>query len=122
MPAQDFVYFIAYGLFLVGASLTLRRARPRASLWLMVAGVLLDFFATILPNAGFKSLAIGIGSSPAIVSGIALDVLVWTAFLAGVFVRLMGRQTLYYSIIVVIKIMWFVDLVLLLYGVYTIKA
>lgn len=122
VPAQDIVYFTAYVIFLVGSSLTLRQIRPVVSLWVMVTGVLIDFFATILPNAGFKSLAIGIGSSPEILAGITLGVLVWTVFLAAVFVRLMGRQSLYYSIIVAIKIMWFVDLVLLMYGVYTIKA
>jgi len=122
MSALDSIYFVAYALFLAGASLTLRRIRPGASLWVMVAGVVIDFFATVIPCAGFKSLAIGIGSSPAIVSAISLGVGIWTAFLAAVFIRLMGRQALFHTILIFIKIFWFIDLVLFMYGVYAIEA
>ena len=85
----------------------------------MVAGVLIDFFATVLPNTGFKSLAIGIGDSAPIIWGITLGVLVWTLFLVAVFIRLMERMTLFYFTIALIKVVWFIDLILFMYGVYT---
>ena len=118
MLVNDIVYFIAFCIFLIGASLYLRGIKDKYSLWIMVVGVLIDFFATILPNTGFKSLAIGIESSAELISGIILGVLVWTLFLGAVFVRLMGKQSLFYIMITVIKIAWFIDLVLVMHGVY----
>jgi len=85
----------------------------------MVAGVLIDFFATVIPHAGFKSLAINIGASAAIISGISLGVIVWTLFLAAVFVRLMGRIPLFCAMVAIIKVVWFIDLMLFMHGVYT---
>jgi hypothetical protein len=118
MPINDLTYFIAFCVFLIGTYLHFRGIKPKYSLWVMAAGVLIDYFATILPNTGFKSLAINIGTSVTIVLGATLGVLVWTLFLAAVFVRLMGRLTLFYVIIVAIKVMWFLNIVFYLYGVY----
>ena len=118
MPINDLTYFIAFCVFLIGTYLHFRGIKPKYSLWVMAAGVLIDYFATILPNTGFKSLAINIGTSVTIVLGATLGVLVWTLFLAAVFVRLMGRLTLFYVIIVALKVMWFLNIVFYLYGVY----
>lgn len=117
----DSLYLAAFCIFLIGASLTLREISPPYSLWIMVGGVLIDFFATVIPNRGFKSMAIGIGSSAEIVSGIVLGVLVWTIFLAAIFVRIRGNQSFFCTIIALIKLLWFVDLVLFFYGVYNFK-
>ncbi|MFC1592143.1 hypothetical protein ACFL43_06435 [Thermodesulfobacteriota bacterium] len=118
MPLKDSIYFIAFCVFLAGAALNLRGYKPRRSLWIMVVGVLIDFFATVLPHTGFKSLAIGIGTSPAIIAGIVLGVVVWTLFLAAVFVRLTGRVPLFCVMIALVKVLWFSNLVLCLHGVY----
>lgn len=118
MPVFDIISFAAFCIFLIGASLHFRGLRQTRALWCMVTGVLMDFFATILPNPGCKSLAIGIGSSPEIIAAIVLGVLVWTLFLAAVFVRLMGKTALFNRVITLIKVIWFIDLVLFMYGVY----
>jgi len=118
MPVFDIICFAAFCVFLVGASLHSRGIRQTRALWFMVAGILTDFFTTILPNSGCKSLAIGIGSNPEIVAAIVLGVLVWTLFLAAVFVRIMGKTALFHGMITLIKVIWFVDLVLFVYGVY----
>jgi len=120
MMANDIIYFIAFCIFLIGASLNFRGIKDKysLSLWIMVIGVLIDFLATIIPNTGFKSLAIGIEASAEIISGIILGVFVWTLFLGAVFVRLMGKLSLFYIIITVIKVAWFIDLILVMHGVY----
>lgn len=118
MPAYDLIYFLTFLTFLFGAYHELRGTNQRYALWLMVTGVVIDFFAAILPNAGFRSQAINIGVSAVIVSAIALEILVWTAFLAAVFVRLMGRMSLYVVIITAIKVLWFIDIILFVSGVY----
>ena len=118
MMANDIIYFIAFCIFLIGASLNFRGIKTKYSLWIMVIGVLIDFLATIIPNTGLKSLAIGIEASAEIISGIILGVFVWTLFLGAVFVRLMGKLSLFYIIITVIKVAWFIDLILVMHGVY----
>ena len=118
MLAIDIVYFIAFCIFLTGASLSFRGIKEKYSLWIMATGVLIDFFATILPSTGFKSLAIGIEGSAELITGIILEVLVWNLFLGAVFVRLMGKFSFFYIIITVIKVSWFIDLILIIHGVY----
>ena len=118
MPLVDGIYFLAFGLFLVGSSLHLRGVASRPALWLMAFSVVLDFYATIIPSSGFKSLAINIGAHLAIITGITLEISVWCLFLAAVFVRLMGKQPLFYRAITAIKILWFISLVAFMYGVY----
>jgi len=88
----------------------------------MGGGMLINFFGTVIPNPGFQSLAIGIGSNAAIVWAIALGVAVWAGFLAAVFVRLMGRKELFFWLIVCIKISWLADLILFIYGVYALTG
>ena len=113
------IYFFAYGLFLTGVFLGLKKHNRLTALWIMVCGVVLDFFATVIPCSGFKSLAINIGGSGIIVSGIALGVLVWVLFLVAFFVRLMEKQRLFSRMITIIAIAWCADLAVLLYGIYS---
>ncbi len=114
----DSVYFIAFVIFLIGAGLSLRGIKPRGSMGVMIFGVLIDFFASVLPNSGFKSLAIGIGNNPAIITGITLGIVIWALFLAAVFVRLMDKTAFFFVLIGLIKVVWFVDIMFFMYGVY----
>jgi hypothetical protein len=86
----------------------------------MVIGVLIDFFATVIPNTGFKSFAINIGASPPIMSGIIIGIFVWLLFLVSIFIRLMEKASMFYFIITLIKVLWFIDIILFMYGVYNI--
>jgi hypothetical protein len=122
MSPYDILYIVAYALFLCGASLACRGVWQKQALWIMGAGMLINFFGTVIPNPGFQSLAIGIGSNAAIVWAIALGVAVWAVFLAAVFVRLMGRRELFFSLIVGIKLCWLADLILFIYGVYALTG
>ncbi len=122
MSPYDILYILAYMLFLCGAALACRGVWQKQALWIMGAGMLINFFGTVIPNPGFQSLAIGIGSNAAIVWAISLGVAVWAVFLAAVFVRLMGRKKLFFWLIVCIKISWLADLILFIYGVYALTG
>lgn len=122
MSPYDTLYILAYMLFLCGAALACRSVRQKEALWIMGAGMLINFFSTVIPNPGCQSLAIGIGSNGAIIWAITLGVAVWAAFLAAVFVRLMGRKELFFSLIICIKLCWFADLILFIYGVYALTG
>ncbi len=122
MSPYDVIFIAAYLMFLYGAALTCRGRRQKQALWIMGAAMMVNFFGTVIPNPGFQSLAIGVGSNAAIVWAIVVGVALWTAFLTAVFVRLMGRKQLFFYLIVCIKICWFADLVLFMYGVYAIPG
>jgi len=122
MSPYDTIYIAGYILFLCGASLACRGRRQKHALWIMGSGMMVNFFGTVIPNPGFQSLAIGVGSNAAIVCAISLGVVVWVAFLTAVFVRLMGRKELFFYLIVCIKIAWLADLILFIYGVYALTG
>lgn len=122
MSLFDGLCCVAYVLFLLGEAQNFWGSVPAKSLWVMVLAVTTDFFITVVPNPGCKSLAINIGSSPEIITAIVLCVVVWLTFLGAVFVRLMGRMTLFFVLLVATKLLWFVDLVLFFYGVYNFRA
>jgi len=122
MSPYDILYIVAYALFLCGAALACRGVRQKQALWIMGTGMLINFFGTVIPNPGFQSQAIGIGSNAAIIWAIALGVAVWAVFLAAVFVRLMGRRELFFFLIVGIKLCWLADLILFIYGVYALTG
>ena len=122
MSPYDLLYILAYILFLCGAALACHGVLQKQALWIMGGGMMINFFGTVIPNPGFQSLAIGIGSNAAIVWAIALGVAVRAGFLAAVFVRLMGRKELFFWLIVCIKISWLADLILFIYGVYALTG
>ncbi|MCX8043079.1 MAG: hypothetical protein N3B18_03025 [Desulfobacterota bacterium] len=118
----DGVYCAAYIMFLTGAACAFSGWIPAGSLWLMAGGITVDFFATVIPNSGCKSLAINIGTHPLIIVAISICVMVWLLFLGAVFVHLMGRSAHFFVMIVITKVLWFLDLVLFFYGVYALHA
>lgn len=122
MSFFDGLCCVAYVLFLLGEAQSFRGSAPSTSLWVMVFAVTADFFTTVVPNPGCKSVAINIGSSPEIITAIVLCVVAWLTFLGAVFVRLMGRMTLFFVLLVATKLLWFVDLVLFFYGVYNFRV
>ena len=119
MSLNDTIYFISFSAFLAGMSLYFQGVKKSTSFWVMTVSVLVDFFATIIPNNGFKSLSINIGSSAMIMSAISLGILVWVLFLVAVFVKVMEKYFLFNILITIISVLWFIDIILYMYGVYT---
>lgn len=118
MGLGDIIYFAAYGIFLTGAFLFFRSSRKTTAHRMMTAGVLVDFFATVMPHSGFKSVAINVGSSATIISAMGLAAMVWLLFLASLFIRATQKNHYYYRMILSIIVLWFLNLVLFLHGVY----
>jgi hypothetical protein len=114
----DFIYLIAYCLFLIGAANSFQNNVPQSSIWTMSVAVLIDFLGSVLPVMRVKSLAINLPGNPAITAAIFLGILVWLLFLFALFIWKIKKIRLFHFIILSIEVIWFIDYVLLLYGVY----
>ena len=114
----DFIYLIAYCLFLIGAANSFQNNVPQSSIWTMSVAVAIDFLGSVLPVMRVKSLAINLPGNPAITAAIFLGILVWLLFLFSLFVWKIKKIRLFHFIILSIEVIWFIDYVLLLYGVY----
>ena len=114
----DFIYIIAYCLFLIGAANSFQNNVPQSSIWTMSVAVVIDFLGSVLPVMRVKSLAINLPGNPAITAAIFLGILVWLLFLFSLFVWKIKKIRLFHFIILSIEVIWFIDYVLLLYGVY----
>ncbi len=114
----DFIYLIAYCLFLIGAANSFQNNVPQSSIWTMSVAVVIDFLGSVLPVMRVKSLAINLPGNPAITAAIFLGILVWLLFLFSLFIWKIKKIRLFHFIILSIEVIWFIDYVLLLYGVY----
>jgi hypothetical protein len=118
MFKYDLIYIFAYIIFLVGAAMSFRR--KRYSFRIMSMAVLIDFFAVTVPFSGFKSLAISVETDTLIIIGTITEVLVWVLFVSAMFSRAMERKMIFSfdGMISVTKVLWFINLVTIFYGVY----
>jgi len=114
----DFIYLIAYCIFLIGAANSFQNNVPQSSIWTMSVAVVIDFLGSVLPVMRVKSLAINLPGNPAITVVIFLGILVWLLFLFALFIWKIKKIRLFHFIILSIEVIWFIDYVLLLYGVY----
>jgi hypothetical protein len=114
----DFVYLIAYCIFLIGAASSFQNNISQSSVWTMSVAVVIDFLASVLPIMRVKSLAINLPGNPAVTVAIFLGILVWLLFLFALFIWKIKKIRLFHFIILSIEVIWFIDYVLLLYGVY----
>jgi len=115
---DDFIYLIAYCIFLIGAANSFQNNVPQSSIWTMSVAVVIDFLGSVLPVMRVKSLAINLPGNPAITVAIFLGILVWLLFLFALFIWKIKKIRLFHFIILSIEVIWFIDYVLLLYGVY----
>jgi len=84
---------------------------------------LIDFFAVTMPFSGFKSLVISVETNTPIVIGMVTGVLVWILFVLAALSRIVEKKSVisvisFDGMISVIKVLWFIDLVTVFYGVY----
>jgi len=121
MIKYDLIYAFAYILFLVGAFMNFRKIRY--SFRIMSLAVLIDFFAVTMPFSGFKSLVLSVETNTPIIIGMVTGVLVWILFLLAALSRMMEKKSVisvisFDGMISAIKVLWFIDLVTVFYGVY----
>jgi hypothetical protein len=114
----DSIYVLTYCLFLTGAAWSFQCNAPTISIWVMSAAVFIDFLASILPIMNLKSLAINLPPNIIITAAIFLGILVWLLFLFALFTWKIKKFRLFHFLILEIQIIWFIDIMLLLYGTY----
>jgi len=114
----DSIYVLTYCLFLTGAAWSFQCNAPAISIWVMSAAVFIDFLASILPIMNLKSLAINLPPNIIITAAIFLGILVWLLFLFALFAWKIKKLRLFHLLILEVQIVWFIDIMLLLYGTY----
>ena len=119
-PAIELFYFAAFGVFLLGSAFSFRDNGSPASLAVMTCGVLGDMVLRLLPLGGFTDLPANMGvTNPFIYQAVIIGMLtIWPAYIFALLFRRQGRMWLFHWLIAVIELVWFLDIVLLLYGLY----
>ena len=119
MTLNEILYIIAYCLFLIGGAKSFRdNGSPRA-IRIMTTGVMLDFLVSMLPMLGVSILKMDIaGSNSVITAGIILGFAVWLIFIIALLARKAGRTKAFHILIAVTEILWFIDFITFLYGLY----
>ncbi len=118
--AIEIIYFGAFGLFLLGSALSFRENGSPRAVAIMSCGVLADMAVRLLPLAGSDYApvsAAGTNSyiSFAVAAGMAT---VWPAYLLALLFWRRKRKSFFHWMIAAIEIVWFLDIILLLYGLY----
>jgi len=116
---SQILYIIAYCTFMAGAARSFRDNGSTLSVWIMSAGVILDFLMSILPVLGVKALSANLkGTNGVIIFAIVFGFMVWLTYIAALIVRKKGNRPLFHVLIAVAEISWFIDFISFLYGMY----
>ena len=78
----------------------------------------IDFLASVLPVMNLKSIVIILPPSTIITAAILMGILVWLLFLFALFAWKIKKLRLFHFLILEIQIVWFIDIILVLYGTY----
>jgi hypothetical protein len=118
--AIEIIYFGAFGLFLLGSALSFLENGSHRAVTIMSAGVLTDMAVRLLPlaNSSYAPVsAAGANSSIsfAVAAGMAT---VWPAYLLALLFWRRKNKSIFHWMIAGIEIVWFADIILLLYGLY----
>jgi hypothetical protein len=121
--AIEVFYFVALGLFLLGSAFSFRTKGSTASVAIMSCGVVADMALRLLPMGGFASLPENMGvTNPFISQAVAFGMLtVWPAYFLALLFRQQRHMSLFHCLIAGIELVWFLDVILLLYGLYVIS-
>lgn len=123
MNATMMLYTAAYCLFLYGAARAFQTCGSAGSVRLMSVAIAMDMSASGLPQLGFPFLPrFAVELNRVLIAAIVLGAVVWLLFAGALLVRRTGRGNLFQNMIVVIEIIWFVDFMLFLYGMYAVPA
>jgi hypothetical protein len=115
----ELLSIIAYCLFLAGAARSFKTGGSRNARLMMSAAILLDIAMAALPSLGILPPLTHHGSRNLVVmSGVLLGFFVWVLFAVALFLHRQHRLEPYHTAILAVEILWFVDVMLFLYGVY----
>ena len=121
--AIEIFYFAAFGLFLLGSAFSFRDNGSSASVAIMTCGVVADMVLRLLPMGGFASLPENMGVTNSFISqAVNFGMLtVWPAYFLALLFRKQHRMNFFHWLIAGIELVWFLDVILLLYGLYVIS-
>jgi hypothetical protein len=114
----DSIFVLTYCLFLIGAAWSFQSNAPASSIWVMSAAMFIDFLASVLPVMNLKSIVIILPPNIIITASILMGILVWLLFLFALFAWKIKKLRLFHFLILEIQIIWFIDIILILYGTY----
>ncbi|KUL20643.1 hypothetical protein [Chlorobium limicola] len=116
---SELLVIVAYSLFLGGSARSFRTDGELSSRLIMSAAVLLDMLAALLPSIGLQApLPLPEERKPLISAAVLAGVSVWVLFGAGLAVYSPKRPGLYHALVLVIEIVWFIDIMMFIYGAY----
>jgi hypothetical protein len=118
--AIEIIYFGAFGLFLLGSALSFRENGSPRAVALMSCGVLADMAVRLLPLADSDYAPVSAAGTNsyiffAVAAGMATA---WPAYLLALLFWRRKRKSFFHWMIAAIEIVWFLDIILLLYGLY----
>jgi hypothetical protein len=118
--AFEIIYYIAYCVFLMGASRSFRDNGSKSSVAIMTLGVLMDVSISLLPMTGIPFFQSGMGGTNAVLNfAIVFGIItVWLLYPLTLIFWKIGRLGTFHFLIVVIEICWFIDVVVFIYGMY----
>ena len=118
--AIEIIYFGAFGLFLLGSALSFRENGSHRAVAIMSVGVLADMAVRLLPHAdgGYAPVSAAGANSYISFAVAAGMVTVWPAYLLALLVWRRKNKSFFHWMIAAIEIVWFADIILLLYGLY----
>lgn len=121
MSLSELLSTFALCLFMGAAAFSFRYNGPLASRVTMSLAVLVDLLVSLLPRAGLEALSLHLhGSNQVIVAGVFLGLLVWVLFALTLLLFRFGRYRLYHAGVLLVELLWFVDFIIFLYGMYAV--
>ncbi len=119
MTINEILYTIAYCTFILGASKSFRENGSIRSVIIMICGISLDFLVSMLPLAGVGFLKMELeGTNNVITFAIILGFFVWILFVSALIIRKKRKWSIYHRLITAVQIVWFLDFILFLWGIY----
>lgn len=119
MSLSEFIYYLAFTVYMIGAAWSLRSDGDGRAVALLMAGALMDFGVTGLAMFGPEIFDMGAtGRNFAIDLGAILGVVVWLLVVALLITWRYGRRPVFHVLTVVTQLVWFVDYLAFLFGLH----
>ncbi|ACF46005.1 hypothetical protein Paes_0962 [Prosthecochloris aestuarii DSM 271] len=119
MSLAEFLYFLAFTTYIIGACWSLRSDGRKAAVIVLIVGVISDVLVTALAMFGPEAFDMGAtGRNFAIDLGAVLGAVVWTLALCMLVAWYMQRKPLFHVLTVATLLVWFVAYLAFLYGLH----
>jgi len=119
MSFAEFLYFLAFTTYIIGACWSLRSDGRKAAVIVLIVGVISDVLVTALALFGPEAFDMGAtGRNFAIDLGAVLGGVVWTLALCTLAAWYKERKPLFHVLTVATLLVWFVAYLAFLYGLH----